>query len=516
MTDYILEMINISKSFPGAKALDHVNLKIRKGEIHALVGENGSGKSTLMNILSGFYPYGSYEGEVFFENELCHFSSVRDSKEKGIATVYQELSLIPTLTISENIFLGNERRNRIGIDWGKTNNDALGYMNKVGLKESPRTLIKDIGKGKQQLVEIAKALSKDVKLLILDEPTSSLNEEESRKLLDLLLELKRSGITSILISHKLNEIAEVSDSITVLRDGNVIDTVSNNDHRIDEDEIISKMVGRKLSSRYPDLERNISDEVVLEVRNWNVYHPIYQDKKIINDVSFKVHKGEIVGFYGLQGSGRTELAMSIFGKAYGTKISGELYVNGNKCDFHSVKDAILSGLAYVSEDRMYNGLILDEKISFNTTLASLDKVEKHGIIDKDKETEVADEYRKKTRNKSISSLQSVRDLSGGNQQKVLLSKWLFTDSDILILDEPTRGIDVKAKYDIYLLVKELLLEGKTIIMISSELPEILGMCNRIYVMSEGEIIADLDAKDTDQEMILSAILRQNKKAGQEQ
>lgn len=513
MSEYILEMNNITKEFPGAKALDNVNLKVRQGEIHALIGENGSGKSTLMNILSGLYPYDTYEGEVIYNNEVCRFSSIKDSEAKGIVIVHQELSLIPDLTISENIFLGNERKKGFSVDWGRTNHEASICMKRVGLNESPRTLVKDIGKGKQQLVEIAKALSKEVKLLILDEPTSSLNEEESKRLLDLLLDLKKKDITSIIISHKLNEIAYVADNITVIRDGATIDTLPNEDHKIDEDLIISKMVGRKLTNRYPEIEKNVSDEVVLEVKNWNVYHPLYTEKKIVDDVSFKIHKGEIIGFYGLQGAGRTELAMSIFGKAYGSNISGELYINGKLCKFKNIKEAIKNGLAYVSEDRMYNGLILDENIAINTSLANLDELVNKGVIDKLKEIIIADEYRKKTNTKASSSLETARNLSGGNQQKVLLSKWLFTKPEILILDEPTRGIDVKAKYDIYLLMKDLIQEGKSIMMISSELPEILGLCQRIYVMNEGRIVSELKIEEANQEKIMAAILQGNKKEG---
>ena len=510
MSEYILEMNNITKEFPGAKALDNVSLKVRQGEIHALIGENGSGKSTLMNILSGLYPYGAYEGEVIYNNEVCHFSSIKDSEAKGIVIVHQELSLIPDLTISENIFLGNERRKGFSVDWGRTNHEASICMKTVGLNESPRTLVKDIGKGKQQLVEIAKALSKKVKLLILDEPTSSLNEEESKRLLELLLDLKKKDITSIIISHKLNEIAYVADNITVIRDGATIDTLPNEDHKIDEDLIISKMVGRKLTNRYPKIEKNVSDEVVLEVKNWNVYHPLYTKKKIVDDVSFKIHKGEIIGFYGLQGAGRTELAMSIFGKAYGSNISGELYINGKLCKFKNIKEAVKNGLAYVSEDRMYNGLILDENIAINTSLANLEEIVNKGVIDKLKEVIIADEYRKKTNTKASSSLETTRNLSGGNQQKVLLSKWMFTKPEILILDEPTRGIDVKAKYDIYLLMKDLIQEGKSIMMISSELPEILGLCQRIYVMNEGKMVVELNGKEATQELIMSRILQASK------
>ena len=511
MADIILEMKNITKEFPGVKALDNVNLRVERGEIHALVGENGAGKSTLMNVLSGTYPFGSYTGDIVYNGELCQFKTLHDSEEKGIVIIHQELALIPELSIGENMFLGNERLGKFGIDWDRTFYEAEEHMHQVGLKEAATTLIKDIGTGKQQLVEIAKALSKNVKLLILDEPTSSLNEEDSKMLLDLMLGFKEQGMTSIIISHKLNEISYVADKITVVRDGATIETIDNANHDIDEDRIIRGMVGRELSDRYPARERRISDKIGMEVRNWTVHHPLYTEKKVVDNVSFNVHRGEIVGFSGLQGAGRTELAMSIFGKSYGTEISGELIIDGQPKALKNVREAIEAGLAYVTEDRKGNGLILSNSIAKNTTMARLEKVCDKGIIDVDKENAVAEDYKEKLRTKTPTVQQAVGNLSGGNQQKVLLAKWMFADPEILIMDEPTRGIDVGAKYEIYCIMNDLVAQGKSVVMISSEMPELLGMCDRIYVMNEGHMVAEMPASEATQERIMAAILQSDKK-----
>lgn len=511
MADNILEMKNIVKEFPGVKALDNVNLCVERGEIHALVGENGAGKSTLMNILSGIYPYGSYTGEIIYNKEECKFNTLHDSEEKGIVIIHQELALIPQLSIAENMFLGNERKGRWGINWDETFHQAEKHMRQVGLKESPETLIKDIGTGKQQLIEIAKALSKNVKLLILDEPTSSLNEEDTKMLLDLLLEFKKQGMTSIMISHKLNEIAYVADKITIIRDGTTIETINNESHNIDESRIIKGMVGREMKDRFPNREHNISKEVGLEVKNWTVHHPVYEEKVTCNKINFHVNKGEIVGFAGLQGAGRTELAMSIFGRSFGQKISGTLTVHGKEMVLNSPKEAIDAGIAYVTEDRKGNGLVLDKSIRLNTTLAKTSKVSKHGVFDQDKERMYAEEYREKLNTKCSSIEQNVGNLSGGNQQKVLLAKWMFADPEILILDEPTRGIDVGAKYEIYGIMNQLVKSGKSVVMISSEMPELLGMCDRIYIMNEGRIAGELEASEATQELIMSCILQNDKK-----
>ena len=506
LTDNILEMRGITKEFPGVKALDNVSFIVKRGSIHALVGENGAGKSTLMNVLSGLYPYGSYTGDIVYEGEVCKFSKIKDSENKGIVIIHQELALIPYMSIGENMFLGNERGKRFAIDWDKTHAEATKYLKTVGLHESSKTLIKDIGVGKQQLVEIAKALSKNARLMILIEPTSSLNEADSQALLDLLLEFKKQGMTSIIISHKINEVSYVADDITILRDGKTIETLTKGVDDIGEDRIIRGMVGRELEDRFPKRAvKNIGD-VALEVKHWNVYHPIYADKKIIDDVSFTVRRGEVVGLSGLMGAGRTELAMSVFGRSYGTNISGTVEIHGKEVKLHSPRQAIEAGIAYVTEDRKGNGLILSNPISVNTTLANLKGVTRRGVIDKDKELAVAEEYRAKLRTKTPSVLQNVGNLSGGNQQKVLLAKWMYADPDILILDEPTRGIDVGAKYEIYCIINDLVAEGKSVIMISSELPEVLGMCDRIYVLNEGKIVGEFDQAEATQEKIMARIL----------
>jgi len=499
-------MREITKVFPGVKALENVNLKVRKGEIHALVGENGAGKSTLMNILSGVYPYGTYGGSILFEGRECEFKGIKDSERAGIAIIHQELALVPSLSIGENIFLGNERAKKWFIDWNQTNVQAVKLMKKVGLKENPLTLVKDIGVGKQQLVEIAKALAKNVKLLILDEPTAALNEEDSENLLKLLLELKKEGITSILISHKLNEVLEVADSITILRDGRVVETISKHKDDVSEDRIIKGMVGRELTNRFPERVPKIG-EVIFEVKNWTVYHPLIEGKKVIKDVSIEVRRGEIVGIYGLMGSGRTEFAMSVFGRSYGKNISGKIIKNGRELVINSVRQAIENGLAYVTEDRKSAGLILMDDIKRNISLASLDSISKNMVVDENREIYVAEEYRRKLNIKCSSVLQRTGNLSGGNQQKVLLSKWIFSRPDILILDEPTRGIDVGAKYEIYKIINGLADEGKAVILISSELPEILGMCDRVYVMNEGRIVGELGREEASQESIMKCIMQ---------
>ena len=512
MAEYILEMNGITKTFPGVKALDNVNLKVRKGEIHALVGENGAGKSTLMNVLSGIYPYGSYEGDIVYDGEICKFKEIKDSEKKGIVIIHQELALVPYMTIAENMFLGNEQGKKMAIDWTKTYGRAEELMKKVGLKEDPHTLIKDIGVGKQQLVEIAKALAKDVKLLILDEPTASLNESDSQALLELMLEFKKQGMTSIIISHKLNEISYVADKITVIRDGSTIETMDKEVDDFSENRIIRGMVGRELSNRFPARENVKIGEVCMEVDHWTVHHPMTPAKKVVDDVSFYVRRGEVVGISGLMGAGRTELAMSLFGHSYGTGISGTIKMNGKEVHLKNVRQAIEHKLAYVTEDRKGNGLILSNPIYTNTSLAKMDKVSRYGVIDKLKEVQIAEDYRQKLHTKAPSVYQNVGNLSGGNQQKVLLAKWMLTDPDVLILDEPTRGIDVGAKYEIYCIINDLVAAGKSVIIISSELPEVLGMSDRIYVMNEGKMVGEVDGKEATQEIIMSYIMKSGKGA----
>ena len=510
--DHILEMEHISKAFRGVKALTDVDLRIRRGEIHALIGENGAGKSTLMNILSGVYPYGTYDGVVTYDGEVCRFQGIADSEKKGIVIVHQELSLIPTLGVAENLFLGNERIGRFGIDWEKTRRDAADCLQTVGLSMDPEKPVQELGKGKQQLIEIARALWKKPRLLILDEPTSSLNEEESMMLLDLLIRLKDEGMTSVIISHKLNEIAYVADTVTVIRDGASVATMDNPDRKLDEALIIKHMVGRAMTNRYPVFARNVQDVIALEVRDWTVHHPTDATRKTVEGVSFRVRQGEIVGIYGLQGSGRSKLGMSLFGNATATRIDGSMRVFGKEVQLRSIGDAIREGIAYVSEDRAGDGLVLDETIAINTTLAALSKVSHNGLLDDAKEAEVADTYREELGIKAMSSGDIVRSLSGGNQQKVLLSKWMFADPRILILDEPTRGIDVAAKYDVYTIMAKLVGEGRSILLISSELPEILGMCDRVLVMHEGRMVAEMDAADADADKIMTAIVRSKETA----
>lgn len=511
MSDVILEMRNITKTFPGVKALDNVSFSVKQGEIHALVGENGAGKSTLMKVLSGVYPYGSYSGEIHFEGKECRFHDINQSEEVGLVIIHQELALIPYLSITENLFLGNERSRNGIIDWNESVSRTKELLEKVGLPESPNTLITNMGVGKQQLVEIAKALSKKVKLLILDEPTASLNETDSEKLLQLLLQFKSQGIASILISHKLSEVSKVADSITILRDGATIETMDTHKDVVTEDRIIRGMVGRDITHRFPPRDSNVG-EVIFEVKDWNAYHPIHEHRKVSDNINMHVRKGEVVGIAGLMGAGRTELAMSIFGRAYGARISGKAYKNGQEIDVSSIDKAIANGIAYATEDRKAYGLILIEEIKDNITLANLEAISSSGVINEPQELTVTREYRDKLNIKCSSILQLAVNLSGGNQQKVVLSKWLFSNPDILILDEPTRGIDVGAKYEIYTIINRLASEGKGIIMISSELPEILGVCDRIYVMSDGKIVDEMPTREASQEKIMMSIMKKQEVA----
>ncbi|MGP3698511.1 multiple monosaccharide ABC transporter ATP-binding protein [Rhodobacter sp. NSM] len=500
----LLEMRSITKTFPGVKALDGVNLSVRSGEIHALVGENGAGKSTLMKVLSGVYPAGSYEGEIHYDGALAAFRDISDSERRGIIIIHQELALVPLLSIAENLFLGNERARGGVINWPETYRQTEALLRKVGLREPPGTKVDSLGVGKQQLVEIAKALSKDVRLLILDEPTAALSEQDSQALLDLLLELKAQGVTSIIISHKLNEVRRIADTVTVIRDGATVSTLDAS-AGITEDRIVRDMVGRDMAHRYPARERR-AGEVVLELRDWSVFHPEHAGRQVIHDVNLAVRAGEVVGIAGLMGCGRTELAMSLFGQSYGRNIRGEARVHGRPVDVSTVSRAIDAGLAYVTEDRKSLGLILEETIQRNVTLANLGAVSTSGVITEARETTVAEGFRSAMNIRTPSVFQKVMNLSGGNQQKVVLSKWLFAEPEVLILDEPTRGIDVGAKFEIYGIINELSRSGKAVLMISSEMPELLGMCDRIYVMSEGTFVGELSAAEASQERIMSLIV----------
>ncbi|MGL4413419.1 multiple monosaccharide ABC transporter ATP-binding protein [Roseinatronobacter monicus] len=506
----LLEMRAISKTFPGVKALDRVNLSVAQGEIHAVVGENGAGKSTLMKVLSGVYPAGSYDGEIHYDGELAAFRSIRDSEARGIIIIHQELALVPLLSIAENLFLGNEITRNGCINWHETTQRTRELLAKVGLRDAPTTPVEKLGVGKQQLVEIAKALAKDVRLLILDEPTASLSEADSDALLQLMLELKAAGVTQIIISHKLNEIRRVADNITVLRDGATVSTLNAATDQITENRIVRDMVGRDMENRYPVRQRR-AGAPLMEIENWSVRHPDFPDRHVIKNVSFNVREGEVVGIAGLMGAGRTELAMSIFGQSYGRDITGEARINGKPVRLHTVSAAIAAGLAYVTEDRKSLGLILEESVQRNISMANLKAVAKNGLLNEARETQVAEGYRKSMNIRTPSVFQQVMNLSGGNQQKVVLSKWLFSEPAVLILDEPTRGIDVGAKFEIYGLINELSAQGKGVVIISSEMPELLGMCDRIYVMNEGAIMGELTAQDASQERIMSMIVTKSEK-----
>ena len=516
MSDIILEMNHITKEFSGVKALDDVTFKVKRGEIHALCGENGAGKSTLMNVLSGVYPYGEYSGDIVYNGEISKFHKIKDSEEKGIVIIHQELALSPFLSIAENVFIGNEQTQVKGvINWTETRSKAKEVLAKVGLEnEDVNAPINSLGVGKQQLIEIAKAMAKKVELLILDEPTAALNDEESKKLLDIMLDLKKHGITCIIISHKLNEISYVSDAITVIRDGKTIETLTKGVDDFSEDRIIKGMVGRELTNRYPERKREdcpIGD-VIMEVNNWNVFHPDDAERQMIKDISIHVRAGEVVGLAGLMGAGRTEFAMSIFGKEYGQKISGEIKMHGKPITIKNVKDAIDHKISYTSEDRKTYGLVLIDDIKHNMTMAALRSYfSKNGVVNSNDEIVKSEEYKKRINVKATSINQTVGSLSGGNQQKVVLAKWMLTQPDVLILDEPTRGIDVGAKYEIYCAINELAKSGKAIIVISSEMPELIGTCDRIYVINNGEIAGELSSEEVSQEKIMGCIMAHNRK-----
>jgi putative multiple sugar transport system ATP-binding protein len=502
MTHPLLEMRNITKVFPGVKALNNVSFEVCEGEIHCLVGENGAGKSTLMKVLSGVYSYGDYSGDILIAGQEQRFHSIRDSEKAGIAIIYQELALVPEMTVYENIFLANEIRNGPLVDWNETIKRAGEILKRVRLDVKPAAKVKTLGVGKQQLIEIAKALSRNVKILILDEPTSALNEIDSENLMNLLRELKAHGVTCILISHKLKEVISIADKVTVLRDGQTICTLDASKGEVHENVLIKHMVGREINNIYPARERKQFDDVVFEVQNWSAYHPAL-GRNILKDINIYVRKGEIVGIAGLMGSGRTELALSIFGNPDKYKISGELFVKGKKKHFGHPNDAISAGIAYVTEDRKGDGLILIQDVKENITIANLRNISKQGVIDINAEVQVANHYKTSLNIKTPSVEQKVSNLSGGNQQKVSLGKWLFVEPDILILDEPTRGIDVGAKYEIYTIMNDLVEQGMSIIMISSELPEILGMSDRVYVVSSGNITGELPIEEATQEKIMN-------------
>jgi putative multiple sugar transport system ATP-binding protein len=501
MTTNILEMQSITKVFPGVRALDNVSLNVARGEIHAICGENGAGKSTLMKVLSGVYPHGTYEGDIVYENKVVAFKNIRESEAEGIVIIHQELALSPHLSIAENIFLNNEIKRFGLIDWNKTGQEAQMLMARVGLKENPDAKIKDIGVGKQQLVEIAKALSKRVKLLILDEPTAALNDEDSAHLLDLLRHLRGQGISCIIISHKLNEIAAIADKTTIIRDGKSVETLDMSDGKADQERIIKGMVGREMDNRYPAHTSNTGGEI-LRVENWTAHHPDDKNRVVVDNVNINVKKGEIVGIAGIMGAGRTEFARSLFGRSWGTNISGKVFINGKEANVSTIRNAIDSGLAYATEDRKRFGLNLIDDIKRNISMASLHTFVKRGLVNDNEEFKVASGYRESMNIKAPSVLSITGKLSGGNQQKVVLSQWIHSNPEVLILDEPTRGIDVGAKYEIYTIIQRLADEGKGIIVISSELPELLGICDRIYALAEGTITGEVSKENATPELLM--------------
>lgn len=496
MVDYILKMEGIVKEFPGVKALDGVSFSVKRGEIHALCGENGAGKSTLMKILSGIYPEGTYTGDIMIDGKKISFQKIKDSEQTGISVIYQELALVPELSIAENIYLGNEFLSKGLIDWDRTLIEAAKWLEQVGLDVNPNEKVKNLGVGQQQLVEIAKALSKENKMIILDEPTAALTETEVETLITLLENLRNKGVTCIYISHKLNEVMRLCDSVTILRDGKTI--VTKDIHELNEDKIISYMVGRELTQLYP-MDKRVIGKPMLEVKNYSVIGT--EGKQVIQNVSFTVHQGEILGISGLMGSGRTELFTSIFGAYEGTA-EGEVKIDGHRVTIGDTAAAVKHGLAYVPEDRKKTGLVLGASIKENTIIASIDTICKNGIVDESKGISAAEKYMKMLRTKANSIHTIVGTLSGGNQQKVVLGKWMMTAPKVLILDEPTRGIDIGAKSEIYNIMNQLAKEGLAIIMISSELPEVLGMSDRVLVMSEGTAPKILTKDEADQPTIM--------------
>jgi len=501
MDNPILEMQHITKEFPGVKALDDVSFQVKEGEIHCVVGENGAGKSTLMKVLSGVYPYGDYEGNILFDGKEQRFSNIESSKKAGIAIIYQELALVPEMTVYENIFLGHEIAKGVSIDWNETIKQASKMLKKVKLNVNSSAKVKEIGVGQQQLVEIAKALSMDVKLLLLDEPTSALNEDDSENLLNLLRDLKKQGVTCVLISHKLKEVIEIADTVTVLRDGQTICTLDSTNGGVSEQDLIRHMVGREINNIYPERKKKREKDVILEVRNWTAYDPRL-GRYVLEDINFQVRKGEIVAFAGLMGSGRTELALSLFGNPLGYRIDGDMFLNGEIMKFRHPGFAIKNGLAYVTEDRKGNGLILIQDVKENIVLANLKEISRRGIVNHNKEVVIAQEFKESLDIKTPTLEKQVMYLSGGNQQKVSVAKWLFVKPNIMILDEPTRGIDVGAKFEIYTIMNKLVEEGMSILMLSSELPEVLGMSDKVYIVSSGRISGELQTKDATQEKIM--------------
>ena len=499
LEDFILQMENITKVFPGVVALDDVTMHVKRGEIHALVGENGAGKSTLMKILSGVYPVGEYEGTLSIDGKPQQCKTISESEAAGIVIVHQELNIFRNLSITENIFFANEIVRLGVINKNAQQKKTEELLKKVYMDVSIDTPVTNMGTGQQQLLEIARALNKDAKVLVLDEPTSSLTEKDTENLLNILIELKTEGITCIYISHKLSEVFKIADSVTILRDGKKI--VTRPVEELDEDSVVSYMVGRDLTEKYPRVKR-VAMDTVLEIEDWSVPN-LETERMLLDKISIHARKGEIVGISGLMGAGRTELAMSIFGVLKNS--SGTLRLNGKEVSIKSPEQAITAGISYVSEDRKRFGLILGAAIKNNISLPSLQMITKNWVVNANQEIIQAEQGVKDFDIVSSSIEQLVRNLSGGNQQKVILAKWLLTKPKVLILDEPTRGIDVGAKYEIYKIMNRLVDQGVCIIVISSEMPEILGICDRIYVMSAGRITGEFDYREATQEKLLDSM-----------
>ncbi|MDR0504291.1 MAG: sugar ABC transporter ATP-binding protein [Bifidobacteriaceae bacterium] len=494
-------MRHITKEFPGVRALDDVSMTVGARTIHAICGENGAGKSTLMKVLSGVHPVGTYDGTIVYQGKEVSFRTLKHSEEIGIVIIHQELALIPELSVTENIFIGNETTRRGLIDQVAQEKQARDLLARVGLEVDPQTQIKHLGVGQQQLVEIAKALSKNVKLLILDEPTSGLNEDDANNLLDLLRSLKSKGVTSIMISHKLNEIAAIADAVTVIRDGQTVESYQVEAGHVDEDRIIRAMVGRSLENRYPEHQPRIG-ETIFEVDGWQVEDPSVPGRMLCKDASFFLRRGEIVGFAGVMGAGRTELARSLFGRNFGVYRGGRIVLHGQEVEFKTVGQAIDKGVAYLPEDRKTLGCNLLDTVARTITTANLKAIKRSGLLDSNIELKVAEEFRQRIGIRTPSVEVGISTLSGGNQQKVVIAKWLFPEPDVLIMDEPTRGIDVGAKFEIYKLMQAMADDGKAVMMISSELPELLGVCDRIYTICEGRVTGVFDRGQADQETLM--------------
>lgn len=501
MSEPILRMRDVTKRFGAVTALADVSFEVERGEVHAICGENGAGKSTLMQILSGVHPHTSFEGRIDFEGRPMRFRSLSDSEAEGIVIVHQELSAVPQLSIAENIHLGHERTRFGLVDVAGSYLATADLLRRVGLSENPATRVGELGIGKRQLVEVAKALAKNVKLLILDEPTAALGRADSDRLLTLIRQLQAQGISCVLISHKLDEVLRIADRVTVIRDGGVVETMRTDDPETDEGRIIRAMVGRPIDDLFPRREPALGDEL-FRIENWSVGRPGNPERLVVDDVNLHVRAGEIVGLAGLIGAGRTELAMSIFGRAYGSVISGTAYKRGEAIDVQTVRVAIANGVIYVPEDRRHDGLNLQATVQENISAAALRRLGQHGLVDEIKERKIAEAYRDKMNIKTSSLAAAAATLSGGNQQKVVLSKWMFTNPDVLILDEPTRGIDVGARYEVYGIINELAAQGKAIIVISSELAEVIGLSDRVYAMAEGRITAEVPRADATQEVLM--------------